>query len=256
MCSVADGSGTNRSGSRTAPMAPPRTIDTRCIDSRYSAPPPPPCQGRLPGLCVSDSPCSTSAILFLWLSAPTTESACASSLNTSVGRRPMTSPTPLCAGSTSPPPTVGVWPMASPSCARRTSTTPPSSSSTSVREPSDSAAVAAEVLDGLGLRWALMGALAASRYRRSARLTTDADLLVEVADGVAEAFENQGYDVRAAGEDERRPDMLLVRGKGDRIDLLFATVEYLREALRRAVDGTITVEDVIVQKLIAWRPRD
>src|SRR5438067_208624 len=46
MCSVADGSGTNRSGSRTAPMAPPRTIDTRCIDSRYSAAPTAPCQGR------------------------------------------------------------------------------------------------------------------------------------------------------------------------------------------------------------------
>jgi len=125
-----------------------------------------------------------------------------------------------------------------------------------VREPSDSAATAAEILDGLGVRWALMGALAASRYRRSPRLTTDADFLVEVSPRVAPAFERQGYDVRPAGDDEGQPDMLIVRGHGDRIDLLFATFEYLDGALARAVDRVLTVEDVIVQKLIAWRPRD
>ena len=64
------------------------------------------------------------------------------------------------------------------------------------------------------------------------------------------------YEVRAAGESAETPDMLLVRGKGDRIDLLFATVDYLRGALDRSVDGVLAVEDVIVQKLIAWRPRD
>lgn len=125
-----------------------------------------------------------------------------------------------------------------------------------MREPSDSATAAAEILDRLGVRWALMGALAAARYRRTPRLTTDADLLVESADGVADAFRAAGYDVRVPGENEAAPDMLLVRGKGDRIDLLFATVDYLRGALDRAVGGILTVEDVIVQKLIAWRPRD
>jgi hypothetical protein len=50
--------------------------------------------------------------------------------------------------------------------------------------------------------------------------------------------------------------MLLVRGGGDRIDLLLATVDYLRNALARAHGNVVTVEDVIVQKLIAWRPRD
>ena len=55
---------------------------------------------------------------------------------------------------------------------------------------------------------------------------------------------------------EAAPDMLMVRGKGDRIDIVFATVGYLQEALLRAVGGVLTVEDVIVQKLIGWRPRD
>ena len=101
-----------------------------------------------------------------------------------------------------------------------------------------------------------MGALAASRYRRSPRVTTDADLLVEPAIGVAEAFSAAGYDVRAVGDDPAAPDMLLVRGKGDQIDVLFATVDYIEDALDRSVDHVLAVEDVIVQKLIAWRPRD
>lgn len=32
--------------------------------------------------------------------------------------------------------------------------------------------------------------------------------------------------------------------------------DYQKEALRRAVDHVLTVEDVIVHKIIAWRPRD
>src|SRR5438270_7962230 len=111
---------------------------------------------------------------------------------------------------------------------------PPSESCTDVREPSDSAAAAADILDRLGVRWALMGALAAARYRRTPRLTTDADLLVEPTDGVAQAFRAAGYEVRAVGDVPDAPDMLLVRGKGDRIDLLLATVDYLRGALDRA----------------------
>ena len=100
-----------------------------------------------------------------------------------------------------------------------------------------------------------MGALAAAQYRDRPRFTTDADFLVEPHAGLAAAFEAAGYDVRAVGDAEE-PDMLLVRGGGDRIDLLLATVDYLRNALARAHAGVVTVEDVIVQKLIAWRPRD
>lgn len=42
----------------------------------------------------------------------------------------------------------------------------------------------------------------------------------------------------------------------DRVDLLIVTVEYQQVALDRSRDGVIAVEDVIVHKLIAWRPRD
>lgn len=124
-----------------------------------------------------------------------------------------------------------------------------------MREPSDTAAAAAEILEGLGVRWALMGALAAIRYRAEPRFTTDVDILVEPHIRLAAAFTAVGYDVREAG-DGATPDMLLVRGHGDRIDLLLANVEYLETALARARDHVVSVEDIVVQKLIAWRARD
>lgn len=40
------------------------------------------------------------------------------------------------------------------------------------------------------------------------------------------------------------------------MDLIVATVEYQHLALDRAVEGALSVEDVIIHKLIAWRPRD
>jgi D-serine dehydratase len=49
--------------------------------------------------------------------------------------------------------------------------------------------------------------------------------------GLAEAMTADGYDVRAE-------------------------TAFQRAAIERAVDGVITAEDVIVFKLIAWRPRD
>ena len=76
-----------------------------------------------------------------------------------------------------------------------------------MREPSDSAASAAEILGRAGGRWALIGGLAALRYRATPRLTV-------------------------------------------------AIVDYQSVALDRATDHVLTAEDVIVHKLIAWRPRD
>jgi hypothetical protein len=125
-----------------------------------------------------------------------------------------------------------------------------------VREPSESVAAAAEILDSVGGEWALVGALAALRYRASPRLTTDADFLAEPRPGLAEAFRIAGYEVTEVAEPGEPPHLLTVRGKGDVIDVLLASVEYQDVALARALDHVITAEDVIVHKLIAWRPRD
>lgn len=127
----------------------------------------------------------------------------------------------------------------------------------SVREPSASYADAAELLRSLGIRFAKAGALAAEEYRSRRRLTTDADLLVASAQGIVEAMEARGYQVRAMTQPgERDPYLVLVRGLGDAIDFIVAETDYQREALDRAVDEVLTVEDVIVHKLLAWRPKD
>lgn len=125
-----------------------------------------------------------------------------------------------------------------------------------MREPSDSAASAAEILEAAGVEWALIGGLAALRYRATPRLTVDADFLASADETLADAFRSAGYDVTEAAEPGERPHLLMVRGKGDVIDVLLAVVEYQEVALRRAIDHVLTAEDVVVHKLIAWRPRD
>lgn len=125
-----------------------------------------------------------------------------------------------------------------------------------MRELSDSAASAAEVFAACGGRWALVGAMAALRYRSTPRLTTDVDFLADNADGLEDRFREAGYTVTAFADPGEGPHLLVVRGRGDRIDVLFPVVTYQEVALQRARDHVITAEDVIVHKLIAWRPRD
>jgi hypothetical protein len=105
------------------------------------------------------------------------------------------------------------------------------------------------------VRWALAGALAAGRYRAEPRFTTDADFLVMPSDLVAAEFEHQGYEVLRTVEDGEAW-LLRIRGKGNRIDVIFATMDYQELALERAKDNVLTIEDVVIHKLIAWRPRD
>ena len=51
--------------------------------------------------------------------------------------------------------------------------------------------------------------------------------------------------------------LLLCRRGDAEVDVLLPVVEYQLEALRRSGDAhLLTVEDVIVHKLIAWRPQD
>lgn len=125
-----------------------------------------------------------------------------------------------------------------------------------MREPSDSAASAAEILGRLGGRWTLIGALAAQHYRATPRMTTDADFLADDVPGLADAFSAAGYAVVTHAEPGEPAHLLVVTGHGDHIDVLLPVVEYQEVALARAIDHVLTVEDVIVHKLIAWRPRD
>jgi hypothetical protein len=54
------------------------------------------------------------------------------------------------------------------------------------------------------------------------------------------------------------PHLLVVRKRDERTDLLIPTVEYQELALERGDPNNhcLTIEDVIVHKLIAWRAKD
>lgn len=114
----------------------------------------------------------------------------------------------------------------------------------------------AEIFDELDVRWSLIGALAANRYRADPRFTTDVDALADRDPRMVERFEEAGYEVAVIATEGELPHLLRCRRGPENIDVLLPTVAYQAEALRRATGHRLTVEDVIVHKLIAWRPRD
>jgi hypothetical protein len=125
-----------------------------------------------------------------------------------------------------------------------------------VPEPSAYWRDARDRLAALGVQPVLIGALAAAAYRRTPRATTDVDFLVRSLDGVPESFRQDGFDVRVLAEPGGKPYVAFIRGHGMRVDAIAAETTYQIGAIERAVDGILTVEDVIIHKLLAWRSRD
>lgn len=124
-----------------------------------------------------------------------------------------------------------------------------------------------KLLDGLSIRWVLIGALAANRYRSSPRLTNDVDLLLanagESIDVLEATLVGAGWSVHRA---DRGGELLrLTHAVFGVADLLFAGTHYQDLAIQRALVEPIdddedapvlTPEDVIVHKLIAGRYQD
>jgi hypothetical protein len=124
-----------------------------------------------------------------------------------------------------------------------------------------------DVLDPLGIRWVLIGALAANRYRVTTRLTQDVDLLLFDAGAGLGALERAlgetGWSVRRAS-----PGGEILRLRHPQLgaaDLILASTDYERRAIARArpealaPGGEVLVlapEDVVVMKLIAGRAQD
>ena len=106
-----------------------------------------------------------------------------------------------------------------------------------------------------GIATVLIGAHAANRYRLESRNTVDVDFLASSLSGAADVLRSVGCTVREVSEDGA-PYLLSARIDSTVIDVLLAETDYQRSAMRRAVDGVLTVEDVIIHKLIAGRPRD
>jgi hypothetical protein len=122
----------------------------------------------------------------------------------------------------------------------------------------------ASLLGRFGIRWMLIGALAANRYRMTTRLTQDVDLLLaDLGPGLAvleRALREAGWSLRRA-----LPGGEILRLRHSELgaaDLIVAGTDYERNALLRAREEPLgdlrqvriaTPEDVIILKLIAGR---
>jgi len=126
----------------------------------------------------------------------------------------------------------------------------------SEHDPSAWLASIAEVFDELGVEWTVVGALAANRYRATPRFTTDLDTMAEYEPALPARLEQAGYEVEVIASEGEPPHLVRCHRGPESVDVLLPVVPYQREALARAVDHVLAVEDVIIHKLIAWRPRD
>jgi len=124
------------------------------------------------------------------------------------------------------------------------------------QSPSEWLASIAEVFDAVGVEWTIVGALAANRYRATPRFTTDLDTMAVYDPRLVGALESAGYDVTIIADDGEPPHLIRCHRGPVSIDILIPIVEYQRVALARASGHVLTVEDVIIHKLIAARPRD
>jgi hypothetical protein len=123
-------------------------------------------------------------------------------------------------------------------------------------DPSAWLASIADVFDALGLDWTVVGALAANRYRATPRFTTDLDTMARPHRALVDALRRAGYEVTVFADDGEEPHLIRCHRGPVTIDVLLPVIEYQVVALERAVDHVLTAEDVIIHKLIAWRPRD
>jgi hypothetical protein len=124
------------------------------------------------------------------------------------------------------------------------------------QSPSEWLASIAEVFEAVGVEWTIVGALAANRYRATPRFTTDLDTMAEYDPRLADSLEAAGYEVTVISDDGEPPHLIRCHRGPASIDILIPVIEYQREALARSVGHVLTVEDVIIHKLIAARPRD
>jgi len=128
----------------------------------------------------------------------------------------------------------------------------------------------ATALEGAGIPYMVIGGQAVLRYGE-ARLTRDIDLTLGVdVDRLADVLavtRECGFEVLVDPEVFVRETLVLPcldPGSGIRLDLLFSFTHYEREAIARAEPVLVgatqvrfaTLEDLIIHKVIAGRPRD
>lgn len=115
------------------------------------------------------------------------------------------------------------------------------------------------MLERLSIEACLIGGRVANIYRPDVRVTQDYDFLVRRLDGLRNALEDEGFEIRKAplNQDGALLQIVAVRD-GVRYDFNIADYEYQFEALERARanNNILVVEDLLIHKLLAWRPQD
>jgi len=123
-----------------------------------------------------------------------------------------------------------------------------------------------EILAKARVPHALCGGLAANLYRNEVRATSDVDLAVSVGAArlidLVRMFSDAGW--RAEPYWRKGEQLRLSHPNLPRVDCIIATTDYEEAALERAVSievegrslRVLTVEDLIVFKLVAGRARD
>lgn len=141
-----------------------------------------------------------------------------------------------------------------------------------MKQPEALLATAASLLEANGTPYALIGGCARNAYAPP-RATRDVDFAVAVDSAqlaaLVSSFLASGFKPATsvtAEVGDSVPDLILFRnGQGERIDVLIAKTAFETQALsratRRPVPGyetipIVTVEDLLVYKLLAGRPRD
>jgi hypothetical protein len=117
-----------------------------------------------------------------------------------------------------------------------------------VREMSDR-------LRDAGVPAAVAGAFAADNYRLESRQTSDVDFLASWRERLPRLLEEAGFEIDVF-VDQGEPHPIRARRGDDRVDVIIAGTGYQELAIQRARGGPLTIEDVLVHKLIAWRPKD
>lgn len=109
----------------------------------------------------------------------------------------------------------------------------------------------------LGLKCVVIGGLAAIQWRDEPRDTVDADFVVSQLGELDKVLTEAGFSIRLSLNDDKTP--YLINGTtpdGMHIDIYIASTPFEQDVLTRAVGVYSSPEDIIIYKLMAWRPQD
>ncbi|MCL5447099.1 MAG: hypothetical protein M1350_06835 [Actinobacteria bacterium] len=113
------------------------------------------------------------------------------------------------------------------------------------------------MLNDLNLEWAIIGGVGAKRYRLVPRHTDDLDFVANRLTELMGVLEDRGLTFRVLRERDNSPYLLQgTTPDGMHFDIYEAHTDFEKSALERRIKEYATPEDIIVYKLMAWRPQD